>query len=108
MSGNTVRFRAGLSGRKRKSPEEAQSAKAMLQKPSASRPARQLALAYFIEREIEAGRFQSYADVARRLWVSKARVGQIAGMVLLPTAVQEAILSDEARLNERALRKKAW
>ena len=91
MSGSTVWFRAGLGTRKRND-EPAREQAAETQRPPATRQARQLALAYFIEREIEAGRLKSYAEVAGRLRISRARVSQIAGMVLLPVAVQEAIL----------------
>jgi len=64
--------------------------------------------AYFIEREIEAGRIKSYAGVAGRLGISRARVSQIADTVLLPVAVQEAILEGEVRLSETDLRKVLW
>jgi hypothetical protein len=47
--------------------------------------ARQLALAYLIEREIEAGRTKSHVEVASRLRISRARVSQITDIVLLPT-----------------------
>jgi hypothetical protein len=53
---------------------------------------RQLALAYFLEGEIEAGGVESYSKVAGRLGISRARVSQIADMVLLPSAVQEVTL----------------
>jgi transcriptional regulator with XRE-family HTH domain len=71
------------------------------------RTARLLALAYYVEREIEAGRIKSYAEVAGRLGVSRARLSQIANMVLLPVAVQEAILSGQVTVSERELRKGA-
>ena len=65
---------------------------------------RQLALAHFIEREIEEGRIESYAEFAGRLGVSRARVSQIAGMVLKPLAVQEAIVRGEVVIRERTIR----
>ena len=68
MSGNTVRFRAGLGNRKR----SREPAREQVAAP-ASRLARQLALAYFIEHEIEAGRVKNYAEVAGRLGISRAR-----------------------------------
>lgn len=44
--------------------------------------ARQLALAYWIERQIEAGRHKNYAHAARVLGVSRARMSQVQGLVL--------------------------
>ena len=48
----------------------------------------------------------SYPEVAGRLRISRARVSQIAGMVLLPVTVQEAILVGEVAVGQRELRKK--
>ena len=64
---------------------------APLPKPP-SRLARHLALAYAIDRAIEAGDVESYADAARRLGVSRARVSQIMNHMILPTPKREAIL----------------
>lgn len=58
-----------------------------------SRIARQLALAYEIERMIEAGELRDYADTARRLEVSRARVTQIVDLMLRPLWEQEGILA---------------
>ena len=57
-----------------------------------------------MKREIEAGRIKSYAQVASHLGISRARVSQIAGMVLLPVAAQEAILQGDVAVGERELR----
>ena len=58
----------------------------------AERRARQLALAYAIERAIEAGEFRSYGEVARALGVTQPRVSQVVGLLLLPSEVQERVL----------------
>jgi len=47
----------------------------------ADRRARQLALAHWIERKIEAGELRNYAHAAAVLGVSRARVSQIVGML---------------------------
>ena len=53
---------------------------------------------------IEAGELRDYADAARRLKVSRARVTQIMNLVALPIAMQERILLGEAEVSERGLR----
>lgn len=70
-----------------------------------SRIARQLALAYKIERMIEAGDLRDYAEAARRLGVSRARVSQIFGLLHLAPAVQEGIVAGVLRNCERGLRR---
>ena len=62
----------------------------------ADRRARRLALAYRIERAIEAGEFRSYGEVARALGITQPRVSQVMGLLLLPSAVQERVLLGEA------------
>ena len=65
----------GLTGRKRRA-EPTESAKAGHQ--SLLAPGWPQSLAYFIEREIEAGRVESYAEVARRLGISGPRLSEVA------------------------------
>jgi hypothetical protein len=55
--------------------------------------ARQLALAYWIERRIEARDLTGLADAARALGVTRARMTQIANIRLLSMDVQEKVLS---------------
>lgn len=69
-----------------------------------SRAARQLALAYWIERQIDAGRLADLADAARALGVTRARVTQIANLRLLPVDVQERVLEPGYAGSERGLR----
>ena len=70
-----------------------------------SRAARMLALAYLIERKIDAGEIESYADAARLLSISRACVGQIMALRTLAIPTQEAILGGKHRGSERALRR---
>ena len=58
----------------------------------ASRAARRLALAYFIERAIDSGLMTDYADAARRLGVTRARLTQVMDSAVALVAVQEAVL----------------
>jgi len=58
----------------------------------AERLARQLALAHWIERAIEAGQARNYADVARALGLTQPRITQIAGLLRLSPAIQERVL----------------
>lgn len=58
----------------------------------ASRAARRLALAYFIERAIDSGLLVDYADAARRLGVTRARLTQVMDSAVAPVAEQEAVL----------------
>ncbi len=73
-------------------------------KPQASRIARMLALAHFVERQIEAGELKDYADAARRLGVSRARISQVVDLVNLAPSIQEGILGGEITIAERNLR----
>ena len=57
-----------------------------------SRAARRLALAHFIERAIESGQIKDYADAARKLGVTRARLTQVMDSAVAPVAEQEAVL----------------
>ncbi len=63
-----------------------------------------LALAYFVERNVENGTFASHAAAAQGLGVSRARMSQILNLLNLPAPIQEAILLGECRDSERKLR----
>jgi prophage antirepressor-like protein len=58
----------------------------------ANRLARQLVLAHWIERAIEAGQARNYADVARALGLTQPRITQIAGLLRLSPGIQESVL----------------
>jgi hypothetical protein len=64
--------------------------------PRASRIARNLALAYLIERRIEDETLKEYADAARRLGLTRARVAQVMELLSLPAQEQERILSRDS------------
>lgn len=69
----------------------------------ADRLARRLALAYKIERLIEAGEYASYGEVAKALGLSRPRVSQIVGLLFLAPGVQEKALLGEGALMARDL-----
>ena len=63
---------------------------------SASRAARWLALAHFIERAIAAGLLKDYADAARKIGVSRPRVAQIMNSMGIDPIAAERILTTYA------------
>ena len=70
----------------------------------------QLALAHETDRKLRAGELPDFATVARRAGLTRARITQILGLLLLAPDIQEAILSlppftrGRDPLPERALR----
>ena len=68
------------------------------------RTARMLALAYKVEREVEEGRLNNYAEAARRLGITRGRMAHVLALLNLASPIQEATLLGAARLNERRLR----
>ncbi|MCP3994761.1 MAG: hypothetical protein GY722_06825 [bacterium] len=56
------------------------------------RVARGLAMAHKIDSQIRAGEFSDLADAARELSLTRARVTQIANLLLLSPQIQAAIL----------------
>ena len=74
------------------------------------RVSRTLALAHKIDGMIQSGELQDLADAARTLGLTRARVSQIANLLLLAPEIQEAILelptvtSGRDRVSERQLR----
>lgn len=76
---------------------------------SSKRIARQLVLAHDLQRRVDEGEFSDYADLARSLGFSRARVTQIMDLLLLAPDIQEEILFLEVPpgrqpVSERALR----
>ncbi len=69
-----------------------------------SRAARMLALAHYVERLVEQGTVASYADAARQLGVSRARMSQILNLLNLPPRLQEGLLLGDLHLSERGIR----
>ena len=68
------------------------------------RTARMLALAYHVERLIEAGELSGYSEAARSLGLTRGRFTQIMGLLLLAPEIQALIGVGELVLTERALR----
>ena len=76
-----------------------------MERVSASRVARMLALAHYVERLVEAGELESYATAARALGLTRARLAQVMKLVLLAPKIQERILlGDNLQTSERSLR----
>ena len=72
-----------------------------LRRTNAARLARQLALAHWIERAVEAGQVASYGEVARVLGLTESRITQITALVGLSPKVQERVLLGDAWLGIR-------
>ena len=90
-----------------KSRKRAAAARAERRYPA--RVARQLALAHALQRRVASGEFADYADMARSLGFTRARVTQIMDLLLLAADIQEEILFIEVPpgaqpISERALR----
>jgi len=66
--------------------------------------ARRIALAHHIETLIEAGEIRDYAEAARRLGLTRARLTQIADLALLAPAIQVAVLLGRVDPRDRHLR----
>ncbi len=66
--------------------------------------ARRIALAHHIETLIDAGELSDYADAARRLGLSRARVTQVCDLALLAPDIQAAVLSGRCEPRDRHLR----
>ena len=63
-----------------------------------------LALAHLIERRVESGELKDYAEAARTLGISRARMTQIMNLLVLSPKVQEAVLLGNGRRSERNVR----
>jgi len=78
------------------------------EKPTARVPrvARLLALAHRIDEMIRSGELNNWAEAARSLGISRARVTQIANLLLLSPSLQETILDHTGQnpINEYPLR----
>jgi hypothetical protein len=60
--------------------------------PRVTRVARLLALAWWLDEEIRAGRIKNLAEAARELGLTRARVTQVMNLRLLAPAIQEALM----------------
>lgn len=57
-----------------------------------ARVARQLALAHALQKRVASGEFRDYADMARALGLTRARVTQLMDLLLLAPDIQAEIL----------------
>ncbi|MEZ4651969.1 MAG: hypothetical protein R3E97_24845 [Candidatus Eisenbacteria bacterium] len=99
-----VHFRRGDKGRRRlRSGQEPKPTETNRVVP---RIAKLMALAIHLDKQIRAGVFEDYADIARLGGVSRARVSQIMDLLNLAPNVQEELLYLRAgnRVSERSLR----
>ncbi len=115
MSGSTVRFKVAFKAQKYRdgkvvrieglgaTPVEPQTTS----KPQATRIARMLALAHYVERQIEASAIKDYAEAARRLGVSRARISQVMNLLGVAPQIQDLILMGKWAGSERTLRNAA-
>ncbi len=95
MSGATIRCQFRVPRRAEPGPDV----------PRPSRSARMLALAHHISSLVEAEQLRDYAEAARALGLTRARLTQVMNLLLLAPDLQERILRDEANATERALRR---
>ena len=96
--------------RQRRTQERLERRQRQLAERRPARVARRLALAHRIAADIEAGRYQDYADVARHHGLTRARLTQLMNLLLLAPDIQEEVLALEfpvgwEPVSERALRR---
>lgn len=87
MTEVVIAFKGGRAWRRRQ-----QTAKQPPTRRYPARIARQLALAHALRRRLERGEFADFADMARQLGFTRARVTQLMDLLLLAPEVQEEIL----------------
>ena len=71
---------------------------------SPSSPARVLALAHFVERQVRSGALKDYREAAARLGISHARMSQITALLMLAPAIQAGLLLGRLHVTDGALR----
>ena len=104
MSGATVRCKFLLAAKP--APGGAVTKAVSSTKPSSpSRAARMLALAHHIERLVEAGELENYADAARSLGLTRARLTQVVKRLLLGPEVEQQGRVSKGGATERARRR---
>lgn len=69
-----------------------------------SRAARMLALAHYVEGLVESGQVKGYADAARRLGITRARMSQVMNLLNLSPRIQEEMLLGKVDFSERRIR----
>lgn len=61
--------------------------------PAIPRVARLLALAHYLDAQVRSGHVKDYAELARILGVTRARISQVLNLLLLAPDIQEQALS---------------
>ena len=69
-----------------------------------SRAARMLALAHYVEGLVEGSQVKGYAEAARQLGITRARMSQVMNLLNLSVLVQEELLLGTVHHSERRLR----
>src|SRR5262245_19485754 len=69
-----------------------------------SRTARMLALAYRIDGLVQSGEIRDYAQAAKRIGITRARMSQILALLNLSPSIQESLLTGSLLTAERQLR----
>ena len=106
MSDLTVRFSVRF-GRQRETeppaPSRPEKKEPEPTTPTATRLARQLALAHHVERLVELGAIKKHAAAARALGVSRARIAQVMCLLQLSPELQAVVLAGRVT-SEQAVR----
>ena len=87
------------------SPRKAKEAPPAPVKDPVPRIARLLALAHKWEGMVRRGEVKDYAEIARRMGLSRARVTQICGLVFLSPRLQQQLLLGEQHVPQRRMRR---
>lgn len=99
----TYKFRIERQG-KRKTIEIRRPARPVRPEPMIPPLARRIALAHLLEAAVCSGAVADFADAARRLGITRARVSQLVLLLGLSPRIVERILCNAEQVSERALR----
>jgi predicted XRE-type DNA-binding protein len=103
MSGIKIKYRVKFNKIRRQKTIHIDEASTPVSK-EASRVARVLALAHYVERLIDQGSFKNHSHTAKLLGISNSRMSQVANLTLLAPSIQEKILFGKGDIKERSLR----
>ena len=100
----TYKFRVERQGKRKVIDVERPTVETPKEAPRVHPVARRLALAYFVDRCVEAGVLSDYADAARQLGITRARMTQILNLRLLSVDAQTRVLAGKLRPTRLELR----
>lgn len=100
----TVTVKVAFRTARQPRPDDAVAAPSPRPRPTPAPIARRLALAHHIEAQIAAGKLSDYADAARRLGLTRARITQLCDLTLLAPDIQAAVLLGFVQPRDRHLR----